>query len=142
MCMGGGAGSAPAAKINEYKKERKKANKQLKKMIRGIKDVTGKEFMKQGAEADDTPLLAAQKLLNSSNDMLSGVLDRATDLQVAASNSQAMVSQNALQMAALVGPPPPEKNATSVVVGKRRGVEVETDRNRRSLRIDLNTTST
>jgi hypothetical protein len=73
--------------------------------------------------------------------MLSGVLGQASKLQEAAANSQAMVSQNAAQMAALIGPPPPEKSATKVVVGKARDVETESDRNRRSLRIDLNTST-
>lgn len=136
MCMGG-AGSVPAAKINEHKKERKKASKQLKKMVGAIDRITAGVMTKD--PSDDGPLLTAQHLLDSSNTMLSGVLDRASKLQEAAANSQAMVSQNALQMAALVGPPPPEKSAEKVVVGKARGVEAESDRNRRSLRIDLNT---
>ena len=140
MCMGGGGGgSAPQAKINTHKREQRRANRQLKKVVKSINRVVGDEIMRKGIEADDTPLLAAQQLMHSSNAMLSGVLDRATELQTAAANSQAMVGQNAMQMAALVGPPPPEKSAEKVVVGKARGVETESDRNRRSLRIDLNT---
>jgi hypothetical protein len=137
MCMGGGG--VQGAKINKHAPERKKASKQLNKVVKAINRITGDELMKEGVKADDTPLLAAQQLLHSSNAMLSGTLDRATQLQTAAANSQAMLSQNALQMAALVGPPPPEKSAEKVVVGKARGVETESDRNRRSLRIDLNT---
>jgi hypothetical protein len=138
MCMGGG-GSVPAAKIKRYKPERKKAQKKLNKIVKAIKGVTGKEISKEGIEADDTPLLAAQHLLHSSNAALAGVMDQVGGLMTAAANSPAMVGQNALQMANLVGPPPPEKNAEKVVVGKARGVETEFDRNRRSLRIDLNT---
>jgi len=140
MCMGGGGG-AKGAKINNRKKEMKKAGKQLKKITKAINRVVGDELMSEGVKADDTPLLAAQQLLHSSNDMLSGVLDRAGQLQEAAANSQAMVGQNAMQMAALVGAPPPEKSAKKVVVGKAREVETESDRNRRSLRIDLNTST-
>lgn len=140
MCMGGGGG-VQGAKINTHKKERKKANKKLNKIVKAINRVTGDELLREGVKADDTPLLATQQLLHSSNAMLSGVMEQATQLQVAAANSPAMVGQNAAQMAALVGPPPPEKNAEKVVVGKARGVETETDRNRRSLRIDLNTSN-
>ena len=140
MCMGGG-GSVPAAKIKRYKPERKKAQKKLNKIVKAIKGVTGKEISKEGINADDTPLLAAQHLLHSSNAALAGVMDQVGGLMTAAANSPAMVGQNALQMANLVGPPPPEKNAEKVVVGKARGVETEFDRNRRSLRIDLNTKS-
>ena len=140
MCMGGG-GSVPAAKIKQYKPQRKKAQKKLNKIVKAIKGVTGKEISKEGINADDTPLLAAQHLLHSSNAALAGVMDQVGGLMTAAANSPAMVGQNALQMANLVGPPPPEKNAEKVVVGKARGVETEFDRNRRSLRIDLNTKS-
>ena len=139
MCVGSGGGSVPAAKINQYKPERKKAQKKLNKIVKAIKGVTGKEISKEGINADDTPLLAAQHLLHSSNAALAGVMDQVGGLMTAAANSPAMVGQNALQMANLVGPPPPEKNAEKVVVGKARGVETEFDRNRRSLRIDLNT---
>lgn len=144
MCVGsGGGGSVPAAKINQYKPERKKAQKKLDKIVKSIKGVTGKDLWKKGKgiKADDTPLLAAQHLLHSSNAALAGVMDQVGGLMTAAANSPAMVGQNALQMANLVGPPPPEKNAEKVVVGKARGVETEFDRNRRSLRIDLNTES-
>lgn len=140
MCMGGG-GSVKGAKINKHKKERKKANKQLNKIVKAIDRVVGDELMSKGVNADDTPLLAAQQQLHGSNDMLASVLQQAKGLQEAVANSQAMVGQNALQMAALVGPPPPEKSAKKVVVGKARGVETESDRNRRSLRIDLNTST-
>ena len=139
MCMGGGGGSVPAAKIKKYKPQRKKAQKKLNKIVKAIKGVTGKEISKEGINADDTPLLAAQHLLHNSNAALAGVMDQVGGLMTAAANSPAMVGQNALQMANLVGPPPPEKNAEKVVVGKARGVETEFDRNRRSLRIDLNT---
>jgi hypothetical protein len=128
----GGAGKVQGAKINYHKKERKRAGKQLRKVVKAINRVT----------ADDTPLMLAQQQLDRSNDMLAGVLDQAKGLQEAAANSPSIVGQNALQMAALVGPPPPEKSATKVVVGKDRGVETESDRNRRSLRIDLTTTTT
>lgn len=138
MCMGGG-GSVPSAKINEHKKERKKANRQLNKIVRAIDRVVGDEIMREGVKADDTPLLAAQQLLHSSNSSLQGVMGQAAQLMTAAANSQAMVGQNAMQMATLLGPPPPEKSAEKVVVGKARGVETESDRNRKSLRIDLNT---
>ena len=144
MCVGsggGGGGSVPAAVIKQYKPERKKAQKKLNKIVKAIKGVTGKEISKEGINADDTPLLAAQHLLHSSNAALAGVMDQVGGLMTAAANSPAMVGQNALQMANLVGPPPPEKNAEKVVVGKARGVETEFDRNRRSLRIDLNTKS-
>ena len=141
MCMGGGGGSVSAAKIKRYKPQRKKAQKKLNKIVKKIKGITGKEISKEGINADDTPLLAAQHLLHSSNAALAGVMDQASGLMTAAANSPAMVGQNALQMANLVGPPPPEKNAEKVVVGKARGVETEFDRNRRSLRIDLNTKS-
>lgn len=143
MCMGGGGGggSVPAAKIKRYKPKRKKAQKKLNKIVKKIKGITGKEISKEGINADDTPLLAAQHLLHSSNAALAGVMDQVGGLMTAAANSPAMVGQNALQMANLVGPPPPEKNAEKVVVGKARGVETEFDRNRRSLRIDLNTKS-
>ena len=142
MCVGsGGGGSVPAAKIKQYKPQRKKAQKKLNKIVKAIKGVTGKEISKEGINADDTPLLAAQHLLHSSNAALAGVMDQVGGLMTAAANSPAMVGQNALQMANLVGPPPPEKNAEKVVVGKARGVETEFDRNRRSLRIDLNTKS-
>jgi len=141
MCMGGGGGSVPAAKIKQYKPQRKRAQKKLNKIVKAINRVTGKEIMSEGINADDTPLLAAQHLLHSSNAALAGVMDQASGLMTAAANSPAMVGQNALQMANLVGPPPPEKNAEKVVVGKARGVETEFDRNRRSLRIDLNTES-
>ena len=142
MCMGGGGGgSVPAAKIKRYKPQRKKAQKKLNKIVKKIRGITGKEISKKGIKADDTPLLAAQHLLHSSNAALAGVLDQVGGLMTAAANSPAMVGQNALQMANLVGPPPPEKNAKKVVVGKARGVETEFDRNRRSLRIDLNTKS-
>jgi hypothetical protein len=140
MCMGGG-GSVPAAKIKTYKPQRKRAQKKLNRIVRAINRVTGDEIMSEGINADDTPLLAAQHLLHSSNAALAGVMDQASGLMTAAANSPAMVGQNALQMANLVGPPPPEKNAEKVVVGKARGVETEFDRNRRSLRIDLNTES-
>jgi hypothetical protein len=141
MCMGGGGGSVPAAKIKQYKPQRKRAQKKLNKIVKAINRVTGKEIMSEGINADDTPLLAAQHLLHSSNAALAGVMDQASGLMTAAANSPAMTGQNALQMANLVGPPPPEKNAEKVVVGKARGVETEFDRNRRSLRIDLNTES-
>jgi non-ribosomal peptide synthetase component F len=131
MCMGGGGGSVPKAKINKHMKEREAARADLDKIIGAINRVTAK----------DVPLTLAQNQLDASNKMLSGVLDQAGRLQEAAANSQAMVSQNAAQMAALVGPPPPEKSATKVVVGKARGVDTESDRNRRSLRIDLNTST-
>jgi hypothetical protein len=137
----GGGGGVQGAKINTRQKEMKKAGKKLKKITKAINRVVGDELMREGINADDTPLLAAQHLLHSSNSMLGGVLDRAGQLQEAAANSPAMVGQNALQMAALVGPPPPEKSAEKVVVGKARGVETESDRNRRSLRIDLNTST-
>lgn len=138
MCMGGG-GSVPAAKIKEYKGKRKKAGKKLNKIVRAINRVAGDELMREGIKSDDTPLLAAQQLLHSSNASLQGVMDQAGQLMQAAANSPAMVGQNALQMANLVGPPPPEENAKKVVVGKARGVETAFDRNRRSLRIDLTT---
>ena len=141
MCMGGGGGSVPAAKIKQYKPQRKRAQKKLNKIVKAINRITGDEISSEGIEADDTPLLAAQHLLHSSNAALAGVMDQASGLMTAAANSPAMVGQNALQMANLVGPPPPEKNAEKVVVGKARGVETEFDRNRRSLRIDLNTES-
>lgn len=140
MCMGGG-GKPQAAKIKKYLPARKRANKKLNKIVKAINRVTGDEIMSEGINADDTPLLAAQHLLHSSNAALAGVMDQASGLMTAAANSPAMVGQNALQMANLVGPPPPEKNAEKVVVGKARGVETEFDRNRRSLRIDLNTES-
>lgn len=141
MCMGGGGGggSVPAAKINKHGKERKRATRQLNRVVRSINRVTRGVMTKD--PSDDGPLLTAQHLLDSSNSMLAGVLDRVGQLQEAAANSPAMVGQNALQMANLVGPPPPEKNAEKVVVGKARGVETEADRNRRSLRIDLTTSS-
>jgi hypothetical protein len=141
MCMGGGGGSVPAAKIKKYLPARKRANKKLNKIVKAINRITGDEISSEGIEADDTPLLAAQHLLHSSNAALAGVMDQASGLMTAAANSPAMTGQNALQMANLVGPPPPEKNAEKVVVGKARGVETEFDRNRRSLRIDLNTES-
>jgi hypothetical protein len=140
MCMGGG-GKPKAAKIKKYLPARKRANKKLNRIVKAINRVTGDEIMSEGINADDTPLLAAQHLLHSSNAALAGVMDQASGLMTAAANSPAMVGQNALQMANLVGPPPPEKNAEKVVVGKARGVETEFDRNRRSLRIDLNTES-
>ena len=140
MCMGGGGG-VQAAKIKTYKPQRKRAQKKLNKIVKAINRVTGKEIMSEGINADDTPLLAAQHLLHSSNAALAGVMDQASGLITAAANSPAMTGQNALQMANLVGPPPPEKNAEKVVVGKARGVETEFDRNRRSLRIDLSTES-
>jgi hypothetical protein len=140
MCMGGGGG-VQAAKIKQYKPQRKRAQKKLNRIVKAINRVTGDEIMSEGINADDTPLLAAQHLLHSSNAALAGVMDQASGLMTAAANSPAMVGQNALQMANLVGPPPPEKNAEKVVVGKARGVETEFDRNRRSLRIDLNTES-
>jgi hypothetical protein len=140
MCMGGGGG-VQAAKIKQYKPQRKRAQKKLNKIVKAINRVTGDEIMSEGINADDTPLLAAQHLLHSSNAALAGVMDQASGLMTAAANSPAMVGQNALQMANLVGPPPPEKNAEKVVVGKARGVETEFDRNRRSLRIDLTTES-
>ena len=140
MCMGGG-GSVPAAKIKTYKPQRKRAQKKLNKIVKAINRITGDEISSEGIEADDTPLLAAQHLLHSSNAALAGVMDQVGGLMTAAANSPAMTGQNALQMANLVGPPPPEKNAEKVVVGKARGVETEFDRNRRSLRIDLNTES-
>lgn len=140
MCMGGG-GSVQGAKIKKHLPARKRANKQLRKTIRAINTVVGNEIMSQGINADDTPLLKMQQQLHQSNEMLGGVMSQAVDLMKTAADSPAMVGQNALQMANLVGPPPPEKNAEKVVVGKARGVETEADRNRRSLRIDL-TTST
>lgn len=140
MCMGGGS-KPKAAKIKKYRPARKRANKKLNRIVRAINRVTGDEIMSEGINADDTPLLAAQHLLHSSNAALAGVMDQVGGLMTAAANSPAMVGQNALQMANLVGPPPPEKNAKKVVVGKARGVETEFDRNRRSLRIDLNTKS-
>jgi hypothetical protein len=140
MCMGGGGG-VQAAKIKQYKPQRKRAQKKLNRIVKAINRVTGDEIMSEGINADDTPLLAAQHLLHSSNAALAGVMDQASGLMTAAANSPAMVGQNALQMANLVGPPPPEKNAEKVVVGKARGVETEFDRNRRSLRIDLTTES-
>ncbi len=140
MCMGGGGG-VQAAKIKQYKPQRKRAQKKLNRIVKAINRVTGDEIMSEGINADDTPLLAAQHLLHSSNAALAGVMDQASGLMTAAANSPAMVGQNALQMANLVGPPPPEKNAEKVVVGKARGVETEFDRNRRSLRIYLNTES-
>jgi hypothetical protein len=140
MCMGGGS-KPQAAKIKKYLPARKRANKKLNRIVKAINRVTGDEIMSEGINADDTPLLAAQHLLHSSNAALAGVMDQASGLMTAAANSPAMVGQNALQMANLVGPPPPEKNAEKVVVGKARGVETEFDRNRRSLRIDLNTES-
>ena len=140
MCMGGGS-KPQAAKIKKYLPARKRANKKLNRIVKAINRVTGDEIMSEGINADDTPLLAAQHLLHSSNAALAGVMDQASGLMTAAANSPAMVGQNALQMANLVGPPPPEKNAEKVVVGKARGVETEFDRNRRSLRIDLTTES-
>jgi hypothetical protein len=129
MCMGGGG--VQGATINKHTKERKQASKQLNKIVGAINRVTSK----------DSALTLAQGQLDASNSMLSGVLGQANRLQEAAANSQAMVSQNAAQMAALVGPPPPEEGAKKVVVGKARGVETESDRSRRSLRIDLNTST-
>ena len=140
MCMGGGGG-VQAAKIKTYKPQRKRAQKKLNKIVNAINRITGDEISSEGIEADDTPLLAAQHLLHSSNASLQGVMNQVGGLMTAAANSPAMTGQNALQMANLVGPPPPEKNAEKVVVGKARGVETEFDRNRRSLRIDLNTES-
>jgi hypothetical protein len=137
----GGGGSVQGAKINKHLPERKRANKQLRKTIRAINTVVGNEIMRKGIEADDTPLLMMQQQLHQSNEMLQGVMSQAAGLMQTAANSPAMVGQNAVQMANLVGPPPPEKSAEKVVVGKARGVETEADRNRRSLRIDL-TTST
>jgi len=139
MCMGGGG--VQGAKINKHLPERKRASKQLRKTIRSINKVVGNEIMREGIKADDTPLLMMQQQLHQSNEMLQGVMSQAAGLMQTAANSPAMVGQNAVQMANLVGPPPPEKNAEKVVVGKARGVETEADRNRRSLRIDL-TTST
>lgn len=141
MCMGGGGGKVPAAKIKKYRPARKRAGRKLNKIVKAIDRIAGSEIMSQGINADDTPLLAAQQLLHSSNESLKGVLEQASGLMTAAANSPAMVGQNALQMANLLGPPPPEKNAEKVVVGKAREVETEFDRNRRSLRIDLTSPS-
>ena len=140
MCMGGGGG-VQGAKINKHTKERKRATRKLNRIVKAIDRVVGDELMSKGVNASDTPLLAAQQALNASNESLSNVLGQARDTMEAAASSHAMLSQNALQMAALVGPPPPEKSAEKVVVGKARGVETESDRNRRSLRIDLNTST-
>lgn len=126
MCMGGGGGGSSKAKINTFDKERKAATQQLNEMVGAIDKVT----------RPNSKLRRKQRKLNKVGKALGEVLDRAVDLQTAAANSPAMVGQNALQLAALMGPPPPEKSATKVVVGKDRGVETDPERVRRSLRID------
>ena len=136
MCMGGGGGSVPSAKINEHKKERKKASKDLNKIVKAIDRVAGSELLREGVNADDTPLLAAQQLLHQSNASLQGVMGQAAQLMQAAASSQAIAGQNALQMASLLGPPPPEKTAQKVLVGKARDNETGSTTRRNSLRID------
>lgn len=56
-----------------------------------------------------------------------------------AGKAQSKVDAQAMRMAALIGPPPPEKSATAPVVASERGMQ--TKKGKSALRIGLDSTS-
>lgn len=137
MCMGGGGGggggSSSAAKINTP----------TQKEYRDIQKVVDKLYKEtQGLLSPKNSLNQAYSLLQSSNAGLQRTLQESEKLSTMAANNQLLLAQDAARLAALKGPPPPEKTADAPLIGaQREPTRTTAERGRSSLRIDRTTPS-
>ena len=125
MCMGGGGrATITAPDYSAY-------NQQFELQKSAIDS-----SMNSGSQLLQQQLMAAtsqqQKLMQQELELKKANADDA-------GKTQSKVDAQALRLAALIGPPPPEKSAQAPVVGSNRGVE--TKKGKSELRIGLDSAS-
>jgi seryl-tRNA synthetase len=130
MC--GGAPKAPDPKPAKIKQPKMHAaNAAQRMMTQAVMQM----------QSPDNELLLAQMRMQQSDKDLSRTIEQARDLKLELANNQAALSEKAMQMAALMGPPPPEPVAKPPVVGRDREDTSTRRRGRTALRVDRVTTS-
>lgn len=94
------------------------------------------QSMNSGAQQLQQQLVAASK---EQQKLLQQELDLKKANAEDAGKAQSKVDAQAMRMAALIGPPPPEKSATAPVVASERGTQ--TKKGKSALRIGLDSAS-
>lgn len=92
-------------------------------------------------QSPDNELLLAQMQLQQSDKDLANTIQQARDLKLELASNQAALSEKAMQISALMGPPPPEPAAKPPVIGRDREDTSTRRRGRSALRVDRVTTS-
>lgn len=129
MCGGGSAPSPKAAKIKRPKQHAAKAAQRA--MNQAVMQMS----------APDSALALAQMNLQQSDKDLADTLQQVRDLKLDLADNQSALSEQAMRMSALMGPPPPEESAKPPLTGRDRDESPNRRRGRSSLRVDRVTTS-
>lgn len=124
MCGGGSVPAPKAAKIKVPKQHA--ANAAMKAMNMAVMQMS----------APDSALALAQMRLQQSDKDLGNTLQQVRDLKLDLADNQAALSEQAMRMSALMGPPPPEKPAQPPLTGRDREESPNRRRGRSSLRVD------
>lgn len=130
MC--GGAPKAPSPKKARIKKQKTHAADAAQRMM-------AQAVMQM--QSPDSALAIAQMNLQQSDKDLSNTIQQVRDLKLELASNQAALSEQAMQMSALMGPPPPEPSAKPPLVGRDREDTSARRRGRSGLRVDRMTTS-
>jgi len=91
--------------------------------------------------APDSKLARFQRKLQKSDKKLTDTLQQVRDLKLDLADNQSALSEQAVRMSALMGPPPPEESAKPPLTGRDRDESPNRRRGRSSLRVDRVTTS-
>jgi seryl-tRNA synthetase len=130
MC--GGAPKAPEPKRAKIKRPKTHAADAAQRMMT-------KAVMQ--LQKPDTALAMAQMNLQQSDKDLSRTIEQVRDLKLELASNQSALSEQAMQMSALMGAPPPEPSAKPPVVGRDREDTSTRRRGRSNLRVDRVTAS-
>jgi hypothetical protein len=130
MC--GGAPKAPDPKPAKIKQPKLAAAKAAQRMM------TQAVMQMQSPNA---PLALAQMNLQQSDKDLANAVQQVRDLKLEMASNQSALSEQAMRMSALMGPPPPEESAKPPTVGRDREDTSARRRGRGALRVDRVTAS-